>query len=340
MALHDRVQQLRDELLAHGREPVAPELRGVSKGKVRSVLAQIDLATEDIVDVIYALLDDTQPSWFARAPEGATFASGASTAQIGCHVGILQRGRGKLDREGRDYWLKPLWQIGAVEKVFLDSASRRFVPGHPRAKSANSAYRLAADFLEILRAPSGKWEPLLASWTSEDRQRERLALQGNQAERAASGITRSHSTLIAEAVRVYAPHFLHGYQTVYLDDGDGDRVSPEDEARLSAAGLSLGLEDAMPDILLWNPETDGVWIVEAVTSDGEVDQHKMEQTQKMAKRAGKSGVGFTTVYPDWRTAATRQGRLKNIPGGTFIWILEDPGRCYEVHWLGCKPDQR
>lgn len=33
------------------------------------------------------------------------------------YIGILQRGGyTKLDREGRDYWLKPLWEIGALEK--------------------------------------------------------------------------------------------------------------------------------------------------------------------------------------------------------------------------------
>ncbi len=46
---------------------------------------------------------------------------------------------------------------------------------------------------------------------------------------------------------------------------------------MAEAGVALTLEDAMPDALFWNPETDHLWVIEAVTSDGEVDAHKVAQ---------------------------------------------------------------
>jgi len=64
---------------------------------------------------------------------------------------------------------------------------------------------------------------------------------------------------------------------------------------MAAAGVTLTLEDAMPKALLWHPETVHLWMIEAVTSDGEVDFHKIAQMKCVAARCGKSGVGFTTT---------------------------------------------
>ena len=46
------------------------------------------------------------------------------------------------------------------------------------------------------------------------------------------------------------------------------------------AGLTIALGDSMPDVLLWNKESDSLWVIEAVCSDGEVDQHKVENVRK------------------------------------------------------------
>jgi BsuBI/PstI restriction endonuclease len=274
------------------------------------------------------LLDDTHASWFTKAPSGTKFCHGASTAHIACHVGILQRGQRKLDREGRDYWLKPFWELGGMEKVYFHSDTRTFIPGHPVAKSPNSAYRLADDFKQILTAPAGQWRGLLEDWIREDRIRQRLALQAELAEVARKQVDTKHSDLIRASCEYYVPHFLPGYEIIYTDEADGDRVSEPERHALYRAGVDIGLEDSMPDVLLWNPETDHLWVIEAVTSDGEVDHHKVSNLTALATRSGKSGIGFTTTYQTWSVAARRQGKHKNIAPGTYIWIQEDPSKHY------------
>jgi hypothetical protein len=286
-------------------------------------LAALDRATTDMVDVVHALLDDQHDSFFGRAPTGAKFKDAASTAHLGCHVGILQRGGGKLDREGRDYWIKPLRELGAIECVFLNPLTTTFIAGHPIAKSANSAYRLADSFRDILRAPEHQWRQMLQNWVSEAEIRKRAEFQAKLAEEARKQVDTKHSDLINACVMHYAPSFLPGYQVVYVDDGDGDRITEEDQERLAKAGLELRLGDAMPDVLLWNPEKEWLWVVEAVTSDGEVDIHKKQQMEEVARRAGKAGVGFTTAYLSWKDAAARQYKYTNIAPATYIWIMSD-----------------
>jgi hypothetical protein len=100
MALEERIQKLRDDALAEGKEPVPTDYQGMTKFRVVDVLYAIDRHTDDLVDAVFALLDDQHASWFTMAPAGTKFCDGASTAHIACHVRILQRGQRKLDRQG------------------------------------------------------------------------------------------------------------------------------------------------------------------------------------------------------------------------------------------------
>lgn len=147
MALQDVVTRLRKKARAEGRQPVPDAFQGVTKERIAEVLRAIDRDTLDQRDAVFALLDDVNPSFYSlqykKFPAGIKFCEGATVAHVGCHFGILQRGEGNSDREGRDYWLKPLWAIGAIEKVYFDSKSKKFIPGHSVAKSPFTAYRLA-----------------------------------------------------------------------------------------------------------------------------------------------------------------------------------------------------
>jgi hypothetical protein len=136
--------------------------------------------------------------------------------------------------------------------------------------------------------------------------------------------------LITAAGTVYVPTFLPGFEVLYVDATDGDRVSSEQQQTLARAGIAIGLGDSMPDILLWNRDQDTLWVIEAVTSDGEVDLHKLRSLTGLAQRSGKKGIGFTTAYSTWKDAATRQGKHKNLAPGTCIWIWEDGAKQFTV----------
>ncbi|MFV8984671.1 BsuBI/PstI family type II restriction endonuclease [Serratia fonticola] len=332
MGIEDVAIARRLEAQRIGVQVVPDSYQGVTKQRVIDVLTVIDRCKDNMVDVVYSLLCD-EPSWYKKAAlNGYRFCDGASVAHIGTHVGILQRGGNlKLDREGRDYWLKPLWEIGAIEKVYLDSNDGDFKPGHPIAKSSNSAYSLAADLMVILQAPDNQWRNLAERWLQVDVQRERLALQAAQALATANTVESAHSRLIRASYEVYATRFLPGYQVIYIDDGDGDRISQKQKSVLADAGVTITIHDSMPDVLLWNCHNNYLWVIEAVTSDGEVDIHKMRSMEAFALRNGKAGVGFTTTYPTWKKAAERQTALKNLADNSYMWILEDPSRNIKIH---------
>lgn len=323
-SLDIRVAQLRKQRLAKDGTAVPDAYQGVTKERIDQVLACVDLHGNDLIDGVFALMDDETPSWFSNAPDGATLSDGATTAHLATHIGILQRGGSKLDREGRDYWIKPLRELGGIEPVLLYDGA--FIAGHTIANSPNSSYRLSEDLKAVLRAPHGEWSKLMKAWADADTVRKRREFQALAEEAAKLMVATGYGALIQASIEQYAARFLPGYEVVRIDQGNGDRVTESDREALARAGLALSRGDAMPDVLLLNPKTDHLWVIEAVTSDGEVDIHKVTQMEAFAKRNRRAGVGFTTTYKTWKSATARQGTHGNIAVGTYIWIQADPAR--------------
>ncbi len=67
-----------------------------------------------------------------------------------------------------------------------------------------------------------------------------------------------------------------------------------------------------------------------MTSDGEVDLFKNKMLKEFCNRQKKMFVGATTCYLDWKSAAKRQDKHKNLAIGTYLWIASDPSRIFEI----------
>jgi len=206
--LEDRAVLWRQEL--GGEFP--NQMQGVTKERIKSVLGHLALGTNaDLIDCVFAMLDYTRPSWFPKPPTGAGFSDGASTGHLACHIGILQRGGTKLDREGRDYWIKPLRDLGGFEAVTLQDGE--FIAGHVVAKSPNSSYRLEQAFVDILKATEGDWPGLLEAWSMADAARERMAFQAKMEEESRKKVDSGHKDLIKASVDHYAPRFSSWFRS-------------------------------------------------------------------------------------------------------------------------------
>lgn len=316
--------------LRRARRTEFVEHSGVTKDRIRRVLGFIGKAENaDIVDAVFALLDDKLPNQFPRLKKHL-FCHGATTAHIACHIGILQRGKGKLDREGRDYWIKPLRDLGAIEPITLPKGADDFVPGHITAKSPTSAYRLAKDFVNLLRAGERDLEARVRAWAAEDNVRARLEHQQRLAEEAREAFTNEHAELIDAVIKHYAPLFLPGFECVYVDSDDGDRVTNEEKAKLAEIGIVLSLKDPFPDLMFFDRKTRRLWCVEAVTSDGEVDEHKVKGVRLLCERSGCELAGLTTAYATRKDWLRRQEQHQNLAMNSFVWTANDPRVQYKV----------
>ena len=147
MPLSDDVTKLREERLERLGHAVPDAFQGVTKRRIVDVLRRLHLAeSQDVVDAVFALLDDETDSWFSKAPAGAHISDGATTAHVACHVGILQRGNTRLDREGRDYWIKPTHEGHGRARFlnpFLTSSERTVAGGCGRILAVRGSRQLA-----------------------------------------------------------------------------------------------------------------------------------------------------------------------------------------------------
>ena len=324
----EKLEDYFSRLVAEGFEFDA-SYQNITLADIESVLRSLNQFSNDKRDVIWCLLNSDFPSPFANAT-GYSIADGASIAQIGCYVGILMRHGGKLDREGRDYWVKPLIdEIAAIERVtFSDGV---FVSGHLKAKSPNSAYRLTDAFKRLLvSVETDHFAESLEEYIRNVDQRLAVFAELERASRENIGIS-GHKRLIQDSINVYAQTFLPGYIPVFTDFADGDRVTEEERAALDQYGIVFGtIDDMWPDAILYNPAEEKLWFIEAVTSDGEADLHKVEGLQTICNNSGKIYGGTTTTYETWKCLASRQQSENNLAPGTYIWIRECPNKHFKV----------
>lgn len=318
----------RDSLLKTGVELVPVSYRGVCKERISYVLEKLALLKPDIRDSVYALLSDNE-SWHEHAAKNDyLFCDGASCAQIGIHVKMFQRRLdGKVDREHvRKKCMIPLFEIGAVDKVLYEPKLFRFVDGHPKHNNKYTSYKLSDAFQTMLTVPHDELDALLLAWSGSDKRVERRAFQGELISEAKLSGKTEHSMLIRAIYEHYAPRFLPGFDLVYIDNGSGKRETPEETAVLSKAGVFFIRSDRIPDLLFWNPNTDSLWVVDAISTDGEVDYSRQQDFIKFAKRNGKTKIGFTTAYTTWKKAAKRQGEAQNLAENSYLWIHEDASK--------------
>lgn len=292
-------------------------------------LKRIDRYSKDKRDVIYCLLNNEFPNVFSKISNEQPISSGASVAHIASYIGILFRGNKKLDREGRDYWLKPLIEIGVVEPVTLKNGI--FELGHLKAKSPNSAYRLNREFIALLQnSNSPNFDDQIKEWFAASKNRERLLISYSSTQ--SKPIKGSHKALIEDSINLYGANFLKGYICIFKDADDGNRISDEEKSLLNKYGIIFGkLEDVWPDAILYNPSTNSLWFIEAVTSDGEVDIHKLNGFKRICDNSNKTFGGCTTTYFTWKRLYERQKIQNNLASGSHIWIRETPEKTLLVN---------
>ncbi|MFS8602687.1 hypothetical protein LRO89_08795 [Priestia megaterium] len=293
---------------------------------------------ERCIKCVETLLNDQIPSPYkdkgmSDIYEEPKFCHGANTASIASVIQQLEGKTNKLDREGRDHWIKPLLELGVLRKGYLKPPTNknekyRIIKDYHYTKSQNNFYFVSEEFKALLNFPEEDLKEAVSNFLLNSSKGKEL-----RAYQIVSENINSHSQLINQAVEFFTKKHIPDFKVIYIDDEDGTRIREEFSILLEKAGITLDLSSRYPDAILWNEEKDLFWLLDAVESDGEFDHLRVEDLYKDFVSSGKVIAGFTTIYRTWNKVANRQGIYKNLSPGTSFWIANDPGKVFYVSEL-------
>ena len=193
---------------------------------------------------------------------------------------------------------------------------------------------------EDLRDRVEQWRDAHMSPTS--RLRALRAHERDQAEHAVTvtlpgGVQRilepgESSRILQGVLEQWAPARL-GEPVVLSISEPGDKVYTADATLLRRLGISINVSTLLPDALLVDLGEDPAtfWIVEAVASDGPIDEDRKRSLLRWARdqRIPENACRFLTAFSSRHSPAAKR-RLKDLAAGTYAWYSDEPTR--ELAW--------
>ena len=146
-----------------------------------------------------------------------------------------------------------------------------------------------------------------------------------------------HNEVQKAIVEVFAPRFAPGARLLYLGDTEKKDLFV-DRARLAELGIPITDHDKLPDVLLYDPERNWLFLVEAVTSHGPIAPSRMVDLQAMLVSCPADPV-YVSAFPDF---GEFRKHMTNIAWETEVWLCDTPDHLIHYdgdRFLGPRPKE-
>lgn len=205
--------------------------------------------------------------------------------------------------------------------------------------SPKTVYQIEPSLLLVLRAYGKETYPVFLSQYLQQKQtlvekyaRERemnmipLQLTDGQTILLSAG---DHSQLIKDIVTDFGARYVPGGALVYAGD-TGNKHGFFDVDLLASLGVQLDNHGKLPDVVIYNPEKNWLFLIEAVTSHGPVD-HKRYGELNTLFQGCTAGLVFVSAFPDTKTYVKYSGV---IAWETEVWMADNPS--HMIHFNGSR----
>lgn len=184
-------------------------------------------------------------------------------------------------------------------------------------------------FREAHMSPGGKVKALIARQRGDQAHAIDVILPSGAHRQLTPG---ESSVILKGVVEQWAPVRLLDPVVLTISE-PGDKIYTADSAVMQRLGLSIDPTTLLPDAVLVDlgltpPD---FWIVEAVASDGPIDEDRKRALLRWAtqQRIPEGSCNFLTAFGS-RNAGPARRRLKDLAAGTFAWYADEPTR--ELAW--------
>lgn len=139
----------------------------------------------------------------------------------------------------------------------------------------------------------------------------------------------AHSQLIKDIVVDFGSRYVPGGSLVYAGD-TGNKHGYFDVTLLASLGVTLDNHGKLPDVVMFNPLKNWLFLIESVTSHGPVDHKRYGELTALFKDCS-AGLVFVSAFPDSKTYAKYSSV---IAWETEVWIADAP--THMIHFNGTR----
>lgn len=136
-----------------------------------------------------------------------------------------------------------------------------------------------------------------------------------------------HNEVQRAIVEEFAPRFAPGARLLYLGDTTKKDLFVDREG-LGELGIPITDHDKLPDVVLYDPKRNWLFLVEAVTSHGPVSPTRMVDLKAMLT-ACPAGAVYVSAFPDF---GEFRRHMRNVAWETEVWLCDAPD--HMIHYDG------
>lgn len=137
------------------------------------------------------------------------------------------------------------------------------------------------------------------------------------------------NVLIKSMVEDFCGYFVPGGEVLYIGDADA-KLAVFEEDRLAELGVTVEHHGKLPDLIVYQPSTNWLFLMEAASSHGPVDAKRHGELSKLF--AGSSaGLVYVSCFPD---RATMRRFLADLAWETEVWNAAEP--THMIHLNGSR----
>lgn len=138
-----------------------------------------------------------------------------------------------------------------------------------------------------------------------------------------------HNELQKAIIEQFLPRYGYGCEVLYIGDSS-DKYLHLDREKLLELSFPEPSHEELPDIIAFSEQKGWIYLIESVTSSGEISQIRKLELERITENC-INPIVFVTAFPD---RATYGKYCANLAWETEVWIASDPDHL--IHLNGPK----
>ena len=135
------------------------------------------------------------------------------------------------------------------------------------------------------------------------------------------------NTLLKAMIEDFCGFFIPGGEVLYVGDADS-KLLLFDEDRLRVLGVQLDTHGKLPDLIVYDPGKNWLFLMEAASTHGPVDHTRKNDLSRLFASCTADLV-YVSCFPD---LVTMRRFLTDLAWETEAWVATDP--THMIHFNG------